>query len=32
MKFIYYHFLVMFAMKSMSMCNDEVNYDVITSI
>ena len=29
MKFIHYHSCVMFAMKSMSMCNDYVNYDEI---
>ena len=27
MKFIHCHSCVMFAMKSMSMCNDYVNYD-----
>ena len=29
MKFIHCHSCVMFAMKSMSMCNDYVNYDEI---
>ena len=29
MTFIHYHSCAMFAMKSMSMCNDEVNYDEI---
>ena len=29
MKFIHFHSYVMFAMKSMSMCNDYVNYDEI---
>ena len=29
MKFIHSHSCVMFAMKSMSMCNDYVNYDEI---
>ena len=29
MKFIHCHSCVMFAMKSMSMCNDKVNYDEI---
>ena len=29
MKFIHFHSCVMFAMKSMSMCNDYVNYDEI---
>ena len=29
MKFIHYHSCVMFAMKSMSMCNDKVSYDEI---
>ena len=29
MKFIHYHSCVMFAMKSMSICNDLVNYDEI---
>ena len=29
MKFIYCHSCVMFAIKSMSMCNDKVNYDEI---
>ena len=29
MKFIHCHSYVMFAMKSMSMCNDYVNYDEI---
>ena len=29
MKFIYCHSCVMFAMKSMIMCNDYVNYDKI---
>ena len=29
MKFIHSHSCVMFAMKSMNMCNDKVNYDEI---
>ena len=29
MKFIHYHSCVMFAMKSMNICNDQVNYDEI---
>ena len=29
MKFIHYHSCVMFAMNSMRMCNDYVNYDEI---
>ena len=29
MKFIHCHYCVMFAMKSISMCNDKVNYDEI---
>ena len=29
MKFIHCHYCVMFAMKSMSICNDLVNYDEI---
>ena len=29
MKFIHFHSCVMFAMNSMSMCNDYVNYDEI---
>ena len=29
MKFIHCHSCVMFAMKSISMCNDKVNYDEI---
>ena len=29
MKFIHLHSCVIFAMKSMSICNDQVNYDEI---
>ena len=29
MKFIHYHSCVMFSMKSMSICNDSMNYDEI---
>ena len=29
MKFIHWHSCVIFAMKSMSICNDKVNYDEI---
>ena len=29
MKFIHYHSRVMFAMKCMTICNDEVNYEEI---
>ena len=29
MKFIYYHSCVIFTMKSMSICNDSVNYNYI---
>ena len=32
MKFIHYHYCVMFVMKSMSICNDNVNYDDHTTM